>query len=104
MPFSRRPLTGLERVKPCPWCAVEPGQRCVNPDGSLFQPGVHAARRTGKLIGRPRGKVTFVGDTRGSREMRTAHQPAMIDEIHQEVCDTTQQNGHLPMLGKWQDT
>ena len=47
MPFARRPLTETEAARPCPWCAVEPGQRCVNPDGSLFQPGSHSSRRTG---------------------------------------------------------
>ena len=53
MPFARRPLTDTEAARPCPWCAVEPGQRCVNPDGSLFQPGSHSSRRTGVLIGTP---------------------------------------------------
>ena len=48
-------------------------------------------------------EVTTVSDTRGSREMRTAHQPAMIDGTHQEVCGPRKQNGHLPVLGKWQD-
>ena len=58
MPFARRPLTSTEQARPCPWCDAEPGQRCVNPDGSLFQPGVHSARRTGRLIGRRKERVS----------------------------------------------
>ena len=53
MPFTRRPLSGIEQARHCLWCDAEPGQRCTNPDGSLFHPGTHAVRRTGRLIGRP---------------------------------------------------
>ena len=57
MPFTRRPLTPVEQTKPCPWCDAQPGQRCTNPNGSLFQPGVHSARRTGRPVGRPSGRI-----------------------------------------------
>ena len=57
MLFTRRPLTPVEQARHCPWCDAEPGQRCTNPDGKLFQPGEHSARRTGVLVGTPPGKV-----------------------------------------------
>lgn len=47
MAKPRRMLTEVERSEPCPWCGAEPGQRCTNPSGRLYNSGdmVHVARR-----------------------------------------------------------
>ena len=32
------------KTVPCPWCKVEAGVGCVDPDGSAFKAGIHMAR------------------------------------------------------------
>jgi len=42
-----RPLEPEEKDRDCDRCGAQAGERCVNPDGSTYPAGSHAARKDG---------------------------------------------------------
>lgn len=51
MARSLRPATAAEEARLCAFCGAGRGERCTNPDGSVYSPE-HAARRDGASVPR----------------------------------------------------
>lgn len=45
MGHPRRPLTEIEQTRHCALCDARPGERCTNPNGSLYAAGSHSLRK-----------------------------------------------------------